>query len=502
MTNTFYSKVVSFLGSKKFFYVIIAFFVLETVWIALSGRYPMAFDEDYHLGIIQLYTHQFSPFFAREPAGANVYGAVTRDPSYLYHWLMSYPYRWIHYFTSDFTIMVILLRFISVAFFAAGLVVYRRVLSCSKLSPSLINCVFLFMVLTPNVPLVAAQINYDSLLILLTATNLLFSLKFLTAFKKGGTLKLGTLAFVVSLSLLTCLEMYAFLPICAVILIYFFILLYKDRKSNVKQFNKKIAQAYHKLSFRTRISLGLFLALSLGLFIAMYGYNTVKYDWPLPECNQVIGAQACKAYSVWERDNNYYLTKSNHYNKSPLYFSGKWLGSYYYSLFFAINGKDSGFALGPALPIPYYSGIIVASIGGILIICYRRRIFKDNPVYLFLGIVVAAYVLALWSLNYKDYVHLGTAIALQGRYLVVVMPLIYLVTATAFKFLLDKRHMLKPWIVILFVLLFSQGGGAITFIMRSDPSWYWENNTFIDKSNQRVQNIVKHVVYKGKKHST
>ena len=499
MTATFYSKVASFLGSRKFFYAIIAFFVVETAWIAFSGRYPMAFDEDYHLGIIQLYAHQFSPFFAHQPANADQYGAVVRDPSYLYHWLMSYPYRLISHITGNFPAQVISLRLISLTFFACGLAVYRRVLKFSKLSDPLINSVFLFMILTPNVPLAAAQINYDSLLILMTAVTLLYALKFLTAFKQDRTIKLGTLAFVLSLSMLTCLEMYAFLPIFAVIFIYFSILLFRQWRHDRKKFLAQLHKGYGKLSRINRVGLGIFFVLALSLFAAMYGYNTAKYDWPLPECNQVIGADACKAYSVWERDNGYYLTKTSSYNKSPLFFTRKWLSDYYYSLFFALNGKDSNFALGTALPIPYFSGIVVAIFGGVLLIIYRRKIFKANSVYLFYSLVIIGYVSALWLVNYKDYLHLGTAIALQGRYLIVIMPLIYVLCATSFRYLFAAHKALKLWAVVLLVVLFSQGGGAVTFILRSDPSWYWENNSFVDKSNLKVRNVLKHTVYKGAK---
>ncbi|HXE10103.1 MAG TPA: hypothetical protein VN554_01620, partial [Verrucomicrobiae bacterium] len=109
------------LGSRRFFWVILALFVIQAAWIALSGLYPMAFDEDFHLGIIRLYAHHISPFWAGQPPGADAFGAVARDPSYLYHYLMSFPYRLSGLFTHDQTLQILWLRAINIALFTAGL---------------------------------------------------------------------------------------------------------------------------------------------------------------------------------------------------------------------------------------------------------------------------------------------------------------------------------------------------------------------------------------------
>ncbi|HSX30798.1 MAG TPA: hypothetical protein VLE99_02675, partial [Candidatus Saccharimonadales bacterium] len=107
--------------------VIVSFFVLEALWFVFSARYPMAFDENYHFGLIKLHAEQWVPFFTSQPHDASVFGAVVRDPSYLYHWLMSFPYRFISLFTHSQTAHVIVLRMINVGMFAYGLTLYRRI---------------------------------------------------------------------------------------------------------------------------------------------------------------------------------------------------------------------------------------------------------------------------------------------------------------------------------------------------------------------------------------
>ncbi len=85
------TKIYNFVSSRFFFRLIVAVSLLSAVWIALSARYPMAFDEDFHLGLIRLYASHGWPFWSGQPANADVFGAVARDPSFLYHYLMSFP---------------------------------------------------------------------------------------------------------------------------------------------------------------------------------------------------------------------------------------------------------------------------------------------------------------------------------------------------------------------------------------------------------------------------
>ncbi len=51
-------------------------------WIAVSAIYPMLFDEEYHLGIIEIYSHQLSPFITVQPPEAAFHGDITRYGSY------------------------------------------------------------------------------------------------------------------------------------------------------------------------------------------------------------------------------------------------------------------------------------------------------------------------------------------------------------------------------------------------------------------------------------
>ena len=171
------SRIMRLLTSSKVFWIVCVFFVIEAIWIAVTGAFPMAFDEQFHLGIIKIYAHHVSPFLTHQPSNADEFGAVFRDPSYLYQYIMSFPYRLINLFIHTQTAQIIALRFINIALFISSLPIFRRLLVRSKLSPALINVLFMVFVLVPVVPLLAAQINYDNLFMPLVATALLLTVK-------------------------------------------------------------------------------------------------------------------------------------------------------------------------------------------------------------------------------------------------------------------------------------------------------------------------------------
>src|ERR1019366_5807076 len=137
--RNFAIRVYKTLNSIHIFRIVLAFFAFESIWIAVSAAYPQAFDENFHLGLIQIYSHHWLPFLSGQPPHAYIYGVVARDPSYLYQYLMSFPYRFIALFTHRQIIQVILLRFINIGLFGIGLVLFRRILLRVGISRALAN---------------------------------------------------------------------------------------------------------------------------------------------------------------------------------------------------------------------------------------------------------------------------------------------------------------------------------------------------------------------------
>ena len=73
MLHKFHDAISRLFRSPQTFYVVVGILVLQSVWIALTARYPQAFDENYHFGLIQLHAHQLLPFFTHQPSDSTVY---------------------------------------------------------------------------------------------------------------------------------------------------------------------------------------------------------------------------------------------------------------------------------------------------------------------------------------------------------------------------------------------------------------------------------------------
>ena len=80
-------------ASQWFFYATVALFSISSIWVATASLYPMAFDEEFHLGLIKIYAAHWLPYGIENTRDMAQYGAAMSDPSYLFHYLMSFPYR-------------------------------------------------------------------------------------------------------------------------------------------------------------------------------------------------------------------------------------------------------------------------------------------------------------------------------------------------------------------------------------------------------------------------
>lgn len=493
MKHKIYNRFVALVASKKFFYGLVAFFVLEASWIAISGRFPMAFDEDFHLGIIKLYAQQWSPFFAHQPAGADAYGAVARDPSYLYHYLMSFPYRvcngvWHNEFAN-----ILMLRFFSIGFLAAAIVVFRKVLGYSKLSPALIHTAFLFFILTPLTPFVAAQANYENLFALGGAICFLLLKRFVTELREWQRVNTPLLLGLVSAGMLTSLVKYAFLPILLVIAVYVaFHLVRAGKMHGLRTCRQRALAGWRAAPVRMKaLALGVAVVAAV-LFTAMYGYNIVRYHTPTPECDQVLNVGHCKAYGAWNR-NYEYAQAHEPFDANPLKFTHVWASTYWYSFFFSINGAFSGFFVASPLPVLYWGATILLGASAILLVRFWRQVL-GSPFFRFFGALAVCYIATLWLQNYADFLHLGHHVAEQGRYVLALLLPLYLLIVYCFALALRNRPRLKGVAFTLALLIFLQGGGALTYIIRSDPSWWWEQDAFANALNHAAKKALEPVM--------
>lgn len=487
--KTYMKQISSLLSRKYFFWAIMALFILEAAWIALSGTYPMAFDEDFHLGVIRIYAHHISPFLASQPAGADSLGAVARDPSYLYQWLMSFPYRLITSVTHNFTVQVIFLRAINIAVFAWALVLYRRVLLRIDASKALANAVLAVFVLIPVTPLLAAQINYDSLFLVASAAALLLTLDIyqeLATYKRLNMSRSLQLLIVCSLG---CLVKFAFLPIAAACVLFLLWQIARTFRS-WRKILLNIGFGLTLIERRVRWLLLIGVVLSVGLFAQRYAVNAVRYHQPLPDCDAVLSVEQCKSYGPWARDYYRSQTKPVDATRSPLVFTADWFYGMWLRLFFAVDGPATDFQTRGPLIIPGVSAIVFAVATAVAAGLKGPQLWRKykSPVTALFAAVIVLYIASLWLQEYKAFLHTGVAVAINGRYLFPVLPIIFLYGALAWRELLGKSR-LKLAVAGVAIVSLLWGGGALTYILRSNDTWYWPHSV-LRGANHSLQNAL------------
>lgn len=474
-------SIYTFLASRLFFRIIFVGLVLSAIWIALTGQYPMAFDEDFHLGLIRIYASHSLPFWSSQPANADAYGAVARDPSYLYHFLMSFPYRLICLFTNDQTIQVIILRFLNIAMFSSCLPLFKRLLERAGASSALANSSLAVFVLIPITPQLAAQINYDNMLLPIVALILYLTLSISL---QPVAIRPKTLLYILALGITGSLIKFAFLPIFLAILLWLLLSSHKLWKARTVWTRRFLALAKTKSGLAL---LGLVLILSV-LGFERYGINVIRYHDPIPECGYVLTLDHCKNYGPYIRDYNFAAAKSN-YHTTPYDFSKEWIYGMWLRSFFAVDGPKSLYETRGPFIIPADAALALFGIGILALLLRGRNIWRRHPASVSLfALVTLVYVAALWLQEYKAYRHTGFPVAINGRYLLPVILLAIFLMTIAISELLGRRS-LKTGLVVVSLAALLCGGGALTYILRSADYWYWPNPT-THSANHLVKRVI------------
>lgn len=473
------TKILGVLRSRAFFIAVMILFVIESVWIAISAAYPMVFDENTHLGLIKLHAAQWwNPVFLEQPANSFFGGALTRDPSYFYHYLMSFPYLLISNITQSEMAQIIFLRFINIALFGAGLVLFRKLLLKTKVSPAIINVILLFFVLIPVVPLLAGQLNYDNMLMPLIAIALLMSVSVNKKIKTGKKIPIGEILLLMSLCMFSSLVKFEFLPIFAAIFLWISWNIFWGVRKGRFNLKKNILASWQKSSWKRKSIVAVPLVLATGFFFQMYGMSTIMYGTPLPHCDQILTEEQCRQYAPYNRDVIAIANKVEP-NPNPILFSVTWVYRMFVAMFYTSSGGASEAAwylsVNP-LPIIFAAALLTFAVGFILLLRYHRTVFKGYENMGFLVFVIVVYCALLFARNYADYLVVGQKIAMNGRYLFPIALPVMLIFALAYRQLLGHRAHLKTALVGIVLLLFLQGGGAMSYLVASNPNWYWQNS--------------------------
>lgn len=450
--------------------------------MALSFNYPMLWDEYYHFGLIQFYGQHISPIIANQPTSLDLYGNVARSPKYFYHYLLSFPYRGISLITANEAAQVIALRFINIGIFAAALVVFRKAMLRVTASKPLVHFALLIIALLPLTSLMAAHINYDNAQFLITALLLLWTIQYAQA--KQPNVKL--LLLIVSVSAIGALIKYTIFPIVVALGLY---LMVHTLRNYGRDSLSMVMASWRDAARNTKIALLVLLVVSVGLAGERFVGNVVQYGRIDPVCNQVISTERCLSFSPFKQEH----TLGNTQNKTmtdypwhePLHFTYTYFLRDNYKQYFTSGTQLAYeyFTVPEPLKIPFTVVAVAAVISIVCVIISTKYLIRMPSVQI--SLLAALFLTAaLWIIDYEKYIRTGAPLAIQGRYLLPLFPMVLLIA------LLGVRHAI-PWrsvklvgaTVVLIGLLW--GGGLAAHIYHSKRDWYWQNN-FVVTTNESI----------------
>ena len=480
------------LSSPKLFWVIVGILVFQATWLALSAQYPLAFDENFHFGFIKVFAEQWSPFFSSTPDNSAALGSIIREPSYLYHYLFSFPYRLISLVTQDEVHQIIALRFINIALFSAGLVAFRNLLLQIHIPRRLIHFALLMLVLIPVVPFLAAHINYDNLLFVLIPLTLSLALACGRALQARKPVPIVQFLLLVILLCVTSLVKYVYLPVALAIFMYLVVLWI--RHPHKKQVFSQLVSGFSALGLALKVGLIFALIISSGLFLERYGANVVMYRDVAPPCEKVESRAHCAQFGPWARNQrmaNDMRTNPHSVDANPLRFVVAWLLGLLHRLYFAINYT---YANKPPLVVPFMLALVMTVTGLVLVARWGLRVLRQYPGLLLPLGATLLYSATLMYKNYTDYLTLGQLVAINGRYFIPLLPIVFVFIGLAAGYAINRltKRFGAPTKTILASLIFIlmlQGGGLLTFFVHSEKGWYWQDPTVI-QVNEAAHNLI------------
>lgn len=484
-----------FVGSNKLFYVVVAFLIINSAWLIFSAVYPMPFDEFAHVGAIQIYSEQFSPVVSEQSISTGIVGDITRTPSFLYYWLMSFPFRILDNFLS-FNQTVMFMRLLNLAMVVGGIVIFRKLLLEWKLSKRLVNVVLLAFVATPIVSFLSSHVNYDNFMFLLTPIVLLYASR-LIASNKNMTLNVLAVYF---FGLTATLAKQTFLPILILIVGYV--------SAVVVARNWKQWSVYRHQWQKTSKNFFFFLLLIASLVVSVlaverYGRNIVDYGSYRPKCNQVQPVEFCEKFGPWYRDNihNIEYKPSQPPYGNPFSYSQYWVTRMMRGYFAIFHHNPSAIVTerepyGPIqtkklLPIQINFAIVVAILGVIFTLINLKKLGRNK--YLRFGLVlVIGFIVIQWIFNYTSYLRIWKAEAIQARYTVPLLLILMAIIAQSVNLSISKRFV-KSFLVVIILAFYVYGGGSVGWVLRANTGWKWDNSVN-QTINRQAQYILRRTV--------
>lgn len=484
-TRKWWGYISHMLGSKNFFYLIILIAALQALWYSFSFV-PWVNDEGKHFRTTQIYTTSISPILNEQPESWDDAGQVTRNGSYLFYYLFSWPLRVAQMVTSDPDTQLVFMRMLMIMCFLAALLFYRKaLLMVPKVSSLQVNVVLLGFILTPTAGLLAGMYNYDNLALLMFGVLLWLGMRVLM----DNAVQSAVLMQVTILSGVLILVKWSAV---AYVLPLFLSLLVIGLHRHGKKYLIMLKRDFTLLPTWLKITLISGVLLVSGLIIERPVQNIAVYRNAEPKCDVVLNHERCMRFGDYANYEATHAAKPDNFSPLPLpaYVVRYWIPHMADKMANLIErGADS------RLPIIALFHLAAAVGSLIVLIIGWRRWTKNLPLKVFM-VITLTLVAALIFQEYRIYVEYGIPGAIRPRYLVPVLPLYGLTVLYVLWPLLRRFKRVSLGLLVVILMIHIQGGGIFTHLFTT-PSHAYRTPTAYSM-NEKIKTFLEPVVYTGR----
>jgi hypothetical protein len=469
-------RIANYIKTKKFLYLVVAFFAAQSIFFAAAINYKVPSDEEYHYTFINYYAQKSiaaGPIISDQNELFNL-GDIQRTPSYLFHYVMSFYLRIVQVFTTAVETNVFMLRLLNISFGVVALFLLVRLARKIGVSQLTTNLTIAWLSMTGMFIWVFAGISYDNLAIAL------FFLFLLQIVKLYESLHARQLVQTIAAGIALVLVKETYLPIvilgCIGLLSY-----YAVRLGLKNAIHTVVESAYATWKSSRRpmfILLCVFTVIISVLFIERYAVNLARYNKFNPTCDQVHTVDECMQQGIYRRNTGQKREfeqrkkiENVQLDSLPV-FSAKWAGYIYQRTYF-YRGMQSI----PASQKASRLAIVTALFAGLLLAYGAMHIRTLRPAQIGLAILTIAYLLMVLLYNFNTYRFYGYPFAIQGRYILPILPFIYMAIIGSAK-LLYSRLQGKEKIVFIVILVVLVGNNIV---VHSPILIYLDGRTILDQ---------------------
>ena len=418
-------RIKNIIKSKKFLYFFIALFAAQALFFAAAINYKIPSDEEYHYAFINYYAQQpitSGPIIADQNELFNL-GDIQRTPSYAFHYASSFYLRLVQVFTSNVETQAFMLRLVNVAFGVIALLLLVRLAKKIGIADVTTNLTIAWLSMTGMFIWVFAGISYDNLAIVLFFLLLLQ----LTAMQDRIRVKVLVFSILTGIALVLVKETYLPVVIIGFLLLFGYRLAKDGFIKNIQDTKTSFTKVWASKQRVLFIFICLLTILFAGLFMERYAVNYARYKKFTPTCDQVHSVEECMQQGIYRRNTGtkkeFEQRKKEGVVKLDSFsaFSFDWINRIYRRIYF-YRGMQSSIANPQATRVALVTGIFA----GIMLLFGLLHIRSLTPAQLGIGILTLLYCLIVLLYNFNTYRFYGYPFAIQGRYLLPVLPFIYM----------------------------------------------------------------------------